>query len=106
MGDERPIYGTRRMAEAIGESESTVGRWRRAPLGAFIEVGSMNNAGGGYGRAAMTLPSLLGAFQRLMGVSTREQRRRAARKRWGETDVSSGSSGRSSTASASGPGAF
>ncbi len=50
--DDTKIYGTERIAEYLRISEQTLRNWRRRSEGAFIEVGSMWNAGGGYGRGA------------------------------------------------------
>lgn len=86
---EKPIYGAEWLAEIMGVSDSTIWRWVKHPLNDFMQVGSMDNSGGGQGRALWTYPSSLQAFRERMTVETSEKRRQAAMVRW--TDQSGGS---------------
>ncbi len=90
--DEKPIYGAQRIADYLGKSLSTLHRWRARPEGAFLEVGSMSNVGGGFGQALWSYPSSLDNLKRLVETHVRDIRRRVALKRWGKTNVSSASS--------------
>ena len=87
--DEKPIYGAERIAKELGISEATLRRWRKRPEGAFLQVGSMSNVGGGLGSALWSFPSSLHHLKKLMAARTREERQRAAQIRWGPTDVRS-----------------
>jgi hypothetical protein len=87
---EQPIYGMARIAEEMGISVSALRRVRKSPEGAFMEVGSMANDGGGFGRAVWTYPSSAQALKQTMIARVSEVRRRAAEIRWRATDVSSG----------------
>ena len=80
-----------RMADYLEVSQETLRRWRKLPEGAFIGVGSMSNAGGGYGRAAWSYASSLDNLQTLIQAKTSEARHQAALARWRPTDPSSAS---------------
>ncbi len=84
---ESPIYGSERIAEYLGISESTLRRWRGLPEGSFLDVGSMSNIGGGLGQALYSFPSSLDNLKRIVRMRVSEQRRLAALVRWNYTDV-------------------
>ena len=89
--EEESIYGTERMAAHLGVSKQTLKRWRHLPEGQFIEVGSMANAGGGFGRGAWSFPSSLDALKHTMATKTSAERRRTSLLRWRGSDPGSGS---------------
>ena len=76
--DETPLYGTARIAKYLRISESTLRRWRKTPEGAFLEVGSMDNVGGGLGRALWTYPSSADHLKTLMAARVSSIRRELA----------------------------
>ena len=51
LQDEDELYGLWRFAQLWGVSESTARRWLALPEAKCFSVGSMSNAGGGYGMA-------------------------------------------------------
>ena len=81
MKDQR-LYGMGRMADYLGMSVETLRQRRKRPEGQFIKVGSMDNVGGGLGRAAWSWESSLDNLKVLMKARTAEARRQAAFKRW------------------------
>jgi len=81
--DEARIYGVDRIASLAGTSPRTIHRWRQWPEGAFFEVVSVSNAGGGIGRAISTMPRSLSHFvQVIVHNRTSRQRAAAANIRW------------------------
>jgi hypothetical protein len=87
--DETPLYGTARIAEYLGISESTLRRWRKTPEGAFLEVGSMSNVGGGLGRALWTYPSSADHLKNLMQARVSSSRSVMALDQWTRTNSGS-----------------
>jgi hypothetical protein len=87
----RLIYGNVRIAEYLEVSESTLRRWLKGPEAWCFKVGSMDNTGGGYGRARFGEISSLDHLKEVMRARTSDERKKAAQKRWGHFDVSSGS---------------
>jgi hypothetical protein len=90
VGSSR-IYGTEYIADYLGVSEATVRRWLKTPAAQCFQVGSMDNTAGGYGRARYGEIASLDHLREIMRAQTREERKKAAQRRWGYFDVSSGS---------------
>ena len=88
---EEPIYGTGRIAQYLGISESAMRRRYKQPSAQFIQIGSMDNVGGGLGVGRWSFPSSLDNHKLSFQQEISDDRRAAARKRWHRTDVSSGS---------------
>jgi hypothetical protein len=82
MCDEDVLYALWRFAEVWGVSESTARRWLTLPEAACFRVGSMSNAGGGYGYGWYGQITSLHALKELVIARTSEARRAAARARW------------------------
>ena len=87
---DRIIYGAEKIGLEIGKSESTIRRYAKRPGGEFLQVSSMSNEGGGYGRALRTFQSSIHAFGERVDAETRCKHQAAAVSRWtANTDVSS-----------------
>jgi hypothetical protein len=96
LRDENVLYGLGRIAQLWGVSESTARRRLALPEAACFGVGSMSNAGGGYGHGWYGQITSLHALQELVGARTSKARSAAARVRWdakGVTDTVVCSSG-------------
>ncbi len=89
--NEMPIYGTARIADYLGISESALRRRYKQPSAQFIQIGSMGNVGGGLGLGRWSLPSSLDNYRLRHQQEASDIRRAAANKRWHSTEVSSGS---------------
>jgi hypothetical protein len=79
MRDENVLYGLGRIAQLWGVSESTARRWLALPEGECFSVGSMSNAGGGYGHGWYGQITSLHALREIVVARTSEARRAAAR---------------------------
>jgi len=90
MQSRQIIYGLHRFAEHLGESGATVRRWLKKPEAWCFTVGSMDNAGGGYGLGWFGDVRSLDHLKEIMRAQTSEVRRNAAQRRWA-CNVSSGS---------------
>ena len=84
------LYGLKRVAENLDVTESTLRRWLKRKEAKCFHVGSMDNSGGGFGRGWYGEVSSFNNLKRIVEASTSEERRKAARSRWGRGDVSSG----------------
>jgi hypothetical protein len=85
LRDEDLLNGLWRFAQLWGVSESTARRWLAVPEAACFGVGSMSNAGGGYGHGWYGQITSLHALKELVVARTSEARRAAARVRWNAT---------------------
>ncbi len=85
LRDEEVLYGLCRIAQLWGVSESTARRWLALPEAKCFSVGSMSNAGGGYGYGRHGQINSLHALKELVVARTTEARRAAARARWEAT---------------------
>lgn len=90
------IYGLSTIAEFLGVSSSTGRRWLHRPEAACFSVGSMANAGGGYGFGWYGQVNSLAALKERMLERRSDQAAAAAHQRWGHRpmptcDVSSSS---------------
>jgi hypothetical protein len=83
LRDEDVRYGLWRFAQLWGVSESTARRWLALPEARCFGVGSMSNAGGGYGYAWYGQVNSLHALPEFVVARTSQARRAAARARWG-----------------------
>ena len=84
------LHGLKRVAENLNVPESTLRRWLKRPEAKCFLVGSMDNAGGGFGRGWYGEISSFDNLKRIVEASTSEARRKAAQSRWGRVDVRSG----------------
>jgi hypothetical protein len=82
MHDEDVLYGLWRIAQLWGVSESTARRWLALPEAGCFGVGSMSNAGGGYGYGWYGQIKSLHALPELVVARTSEARSAAAHARW------------------------
>jgi hypothetical protein len=82
LHDEDVLYGLWRIAQFWGVSESTARRWLALPEAGCFGVGSMSNAGGGYGYGWYGQVNSLHALPELVVARTSEARSAAARARW------------------------
>jgi hypothetical protein len=82
LRDENVLYGLWRIAQLWGVSESTARRWLALPEAGCFSVGSMDNAGGGYGYAWYGQVNSLHALHELVGARTSKARSAAAGARW------------------------
>jgi len=87
--DETPLYGTARIAEYLGISESTLRRWRKLPEGAFLGVDSVSNIGGGLGLALWTYPSSADHLKKLVQARVSSGRSVRALVQWTRTNSGS-----------------
>ena len=85
MRDDDVLYGLSRIAQFWGVSESTARRWLALSEAACFTVGSMSNAGGGFGYAWQGQVNSLTAIVGLAVARTSDARRAAARTRWDAT---------------------
>lgn len=96
LRDEDVLYGLCRIAQLWGVSESTARRRLALPEAGCFGVGSMSNAGGGYGYGWYGQVNSLHALQELLVAHISKARSAAARARWAakrapDTAVSSSS---------------
>jgi hypothetical protein len=82
LHDEDVLYGLRRIAQLWDVSESTARRWLALPEAACFSVGSMGNAGGGYGYGWHGQINSLQALREIVVARTSKARSAAARARW------------------------
>jgi hypothetical protein len=82
LHDEDVLYGLRRIAQLWDVSESTARRWLALPEAACFSVGSMGNAGGGYGYGLARADQLAPSAAEIMVARTSKARSAAARARW------------------------
>jgi hypothetical protein len=85
LRDENVLYGLCRIAQLWGVSESTARRRLALPEAGCFGVGSMDNAGGGYGYGWQGQINSLQALREIVVARTSEARRAAARVRWDAT---------------------
>jgi hypothetical protein len=83
LRDEDVLSGLWRFAQFWDVSESTARRWLALPEAKCFSVGSMSNAGGGYGYARHGQINSLQALREIVVARTSKARSAAARARWG-----------------------
>ncbi len=87
---EKPIYGAHRIADEVQVSLRTIQRWSKDPDNDFLKVGSMDNTGGGQGRALWTYPSSIHAYKEFIDARTAVRRRQAGQARHRSSEISAG----------------
>jgi hypothetical protein len=80
--DDDELYGLGKIAELWGVSESTARRWLALPEATCFEIGSMHNAGGGYGYGWHGQVNSLTALKGIAVTRTSKARSAAASARW------------------------